>query len=304
MMTTTSSSELELTLGNLPSNVIGHEEGFVDISAKTNRFRPILTVKKVSKSFPVAGGRIQAIKDIDLVINPGELVSLVGPSGCGKSTLLNIIAGLEKPDSGEVKGNRPNDKNLTGLPERLLIFQEASLFPWLTVYDNVAYGLKIRKYPKEKCRELVNKYLGLVQLSQFQDACIHQLSGGMKQRVALARALALRPELLLMDEAFTALDVQTRQDMYRLLLRIREETGVTILFITHNVEEALLLSDRILVMRSRPGQIKREFQVNVGFPRTMEYFLLKQLRLEIIKEFMEAGDVGDIQGGSTYEQAY
>lgn len=303
-MTTTSSSELELTLGNLPSNVIGHEEGFVDISAKTNRFRPILTVKKVSKSFPVAGGRIQAIKDIDLVINPGELVSLVGPSGCGKSTLLNIIAGLEKPDSGEVKGNRPNDKNLTGLPERLLIFQEASLFPWLTVYDNVAYGLKIRKYPKEKCRELVNKYLGLVQLSQFQDAWIHQLSGGMKQRVALARALALRPELLLMDEAFTALDVQTRQDMYHLLLRIREETGVTILFITHNVEEALLLSDRILVMRSRPGQIKREFQVNVGFPRTMEYFLLKQLRLEIIKEFMEAGDIGDIQGGSSYEQAY
>ena len=304
MMTTTSSSELELTLGNLPSNVIGHEEGFVDISAKTNRFRPILTVKKVSKSFPVAGGRIQAIKDIDLVINPGELVSLVGPSGCGKSTLLNIIAGLEKPDSGEVKGNRPNDKNLTGLPERLLIFQEASLFPWLTVYDNVAFGLKIRKYSKEKCRELVNKYLRMVQLSQFQDAWIHQLSGGMKQRVALARALALRPELLLMDEAFTALDVQTRQDMYRLLLRIREETGVTILFITHNVEEALLLSDRILVMRSRPGQIKREFQVNVGFPRTMEYFLLKQLRLEIIKEFMEAGDIGDIQGGSSYEQAY
>ncbi len=303
-MTTTSSNELELAIGNLPSRVIGHEEAFKNISTRSNRFRPILSVKKVSKSFGVAGGKIQAIKDIDLVINRGELVSLVGPSGCGKSTLLNIIAGLEKPDFGEIQGAQINGKARSIINEHLLIFQEASLFPWLTVYDNVAYGLKIRKFAKEKSQRMVEKYLDLVQLSQFKEACIHQLSGGMKQRVALARALVLEPELLLMDEPFTALDVQTRQDMYRLLLKIKEETGVTILFITHNVEEALLLSNRILVMRSRPGQIKREFTVGASYPRTMEQSGLKQLRLEIVKEFIEAGDVGDVQGGSPHEQVY
>lgn len=301
---TTGSSELELTIGNLPSKVIGHEEALINIPTRANRFRPALAVKKVSKSFPVAGGRIQAIKDIDLVVNQGELVSLVGPSGCGKSTLLNIIADLEKPDSGEVEGSYKGENKGSILPERLLIFQEASLFPWLTVYDNVAYGLKIRKFPKDKCQKRVEKYLALVQLSQFKEACIHQLSGGMKQRVSLARALVLEPELLLMDEPFTALDVQTRQDMYRLLLKIREETGITILFITHNVEEALLLSNRVLVMRSRPGQIKREFLINAGYPRTMEQNGLKQLRLEIVKEFVESGEVGDIQGGSPHEQVY
>ncbi len=301
---TTGSSEFELTIGNLPSKVIGHEEALINIPTRANRFRPVLSVKKVSKSFSVAGGKVQAIKDIDLYINPGELVSLVGPSGCGKSTLLNIIADLEKPDYGEVEGSYKGKNKSPNLPERLLIFQEASLFPWLTVYDNVAYGLKIRNFSKEKCQEMVGQYLALVQLSQFKEACIHQLSGGMKQRVALARALVLEPELLLMDEPFTALDVQTRQDMYRLLLKIREEIGITILFITHNVEEALLLSNRVLVMRSRPGQIKREFPVNVGYPRAMEQIVLKQLRLEIVKEFMESGEVGDIQGGPLHEQVY
>ncbi|MGE5604954.1 MAG: ABC transporter ATP-binding protein [Bacteroidota bacterium] len=303
-MTASGSNELDLTIGSLSSKVIGHEQALKNISTRTNRFRPILSVKKVSKSFGVAGGKIQAIKDIDLVINRGELVSLVGPSGCGKSTLLNIIAGLEKPDFGEIQGNQIDEKVQAHFKERLLIFQEASLFPWLTVYDNVAYGLKIRKFTKEKCQQMAEKYLSLVQLSQFKEACIHQLSGGMKQRVALARALVLEPELLLMDEPFTALDVQTRHDMYRLLLKIREETGVTILFITHNVEEALVLSNRILVMRSRPGQIKREFSIGIGYPRTMEHNGLKQLRLEIIKEFIEAGDIGDIQGGSPHEQVY
>ncbi len=303
-MTTTGGSELELTIGNLPSKVIGHEEAFINIPTRVNRFRPILSVKKVSKSFGVAGGKIEAIKEIDFTINPGELVSLVGPSGCGKSTLLNIIAGLEKPDFGEIEGAQIHENERKIFAERLLIFQEASLFPWLTVYDNVAYGLKLRKFSREECQVKVKKYLSLVQLSQFKEACIHQLSGGMKQRVALARALVLEPKLLLMDEPFTALDIQTRQDMYRLLLKIREETGITILFITHNVEEALLLSNRILVMRSRPGQIKREFLVNTGYPRTMEHIGLKQLRLEIIKEFMETGDVGDIQGGSPNEQVH
>lgn len=301
---TASSNELELAIGNLPSKAIGYDEALENISSRTNRFRPILSVKKVSKSFGVAGEKIQVLKDIDLEINRGELVSLVGPSGCGKSTLLNIIAGLEKPDFGEIQGNQITEKAQPNFTERLLIFQEASLFPWLTVYDNVAYGLKLRKITKEKRRQIVERYLALVQLSRFKEACIHQLSGGMKQRVALARALVLEPELLLMDEPFTALDVQTRQDMYCLLLKIREETGITILFITHNVEEALLLSNRILVMRSRPGQIKREFSIGIGYPRTMEHNGLKQLRLEIIKEFIEAGDVGDIQGGSPHEQVY
>lgn len=248
----------------------------------------ILQLENISKTYVVRGrDRVQAIKDITLSIEAGELVCLVGPSGCGKSTLLNIIAGLETPDDGSVKSFRKNGMSGEKHGNRLLIFQEDALFPWLTVRQNVAYGLKIRKMPKKQTDRLVDDYLRLVGLSHFKEACIHQLSGGMKQRVALARALVLEPEILLMDEPFAALDIKTRGDMYQLLLNIWKETGKTILFITHNVDEALMLSSRIIMMTSHPGYIKKEYSLDLSYPRSLETDVLKKLRLEILQEFID-----------------
>lgn len=278
-------TEMELALGGVTPVLIEEETKIWRHPGVERKARPKLQIINVSKSFPVAGGRIQAIQNINLTVNAGELVSLVGPSGCGKTTLLNIIAGLEKPDFGEIKSWTETGVAHTSPGERLLIFQENSLFPWLTVYDNVAFGLKLRKIPSGSRRQIVEKYLNLVQLGKFQDACIHQLSGGMKQRAALARALVLEPEILLMDEPFAALDVQTRRDMYNLLLDIREKTGKTILFITHNVDEALILSNRILMMTPHPGRVKREIEMTMEYPRRLESHGLQHLRQEIFREF-------------------
>ncbi|HOJ79216.1 MAG TPA: ATP-binding cassette domain-containing protein, partial [Bacillota bacterium] len=201
--------EIELVVQEMPHNIydlndISVTQDKICLNRKSG-YGGKLIIDKVSKAYQIRGDKlVQVIEDIDIEIEEGEFVSLVGPSGCGKSTLLNIIAGLEKPDSGVVWSNIRakgcKDHN------RLLIFQEAALFPWLTVYENVAYGLRIRKYPKEQCNQLVIKYLELVNLLNFKESYIHQLSGGMKQRVALARALVLEPEILLMDEPFAALD--------------------------------------------------------------------------------------------------
>jgi len=260
-----------------------------------------IKIQNVSKSFEVSGReRIQAIKDINLWIDPGEFVCLVGPSGCGKSTLLNIIAGLEQPDSGTVESCPAEGHGGVSRGNRLLIFQESALFPWLTVFDNVAYGLKLRHTPKDKCVRLVDSYLELVGLSHFKKAYIHQLSGGMKQRVALARALVLDPEILLMDEPFAALDIKTRKDMYQLLLKVWKETGKTILFITHNVDEALLLSSRVVVMSSRPGLIKREYRLAMGYPRIMESASLQKIRSEILQAFAD-NPASEVQGGTPDE---
>lgn len=256
-----------------------------------------IKIQNICKSFEVRGREtVQAIKDINLWIEPGEFVCLVGPSGCGKSTLLNIIAGLEQPDSGTVESCPVNGSSCVSRGNRLLIFQESALFPWLTVFDNVAYGLKLRHTPKEKCEQLVNSYLDLVGLFHFKEACIHQLSGGMKQRVALARALVLDPEILLMDEPFAALDVKTRKDMYQLLLKIWKETGKTILFITHNVDEALILSSRVVVMSSHPGLIKKEYPLEMGYPRILESAPLQKIRYEILEAFID-NPTSDVQGG-------
>ncbi|MGE5581789.1 MAG: ABC transporter ATP-binding protein [Bacillota bacterium] len=286
-------SELGLTLEELPQNIIADNTLEFDKAL----YGPKLVIRKISKSFPVPGGRVQALQDIDLTLSSGEFVCLVGPSGCGKSTLLNIIAGLEKPDAGEIYSYEEKAGPARLQNQRLLIFQEPSLFPWLTVFDNVAYGLKLRKMPKKEYETLTDRYLSLVQLSRFKDACIHQLSGGMKQRVALARALVLEPEILLMDEPFAALDIQTRKDMYELLLDIWEKTGTTILFITHNVDEALLLSNRVLVMTPNPGQIKKEFRLYMGYPRSMENNTLQKLRAEIFQQFTDDRTIKDLQGG-------
>lgn len=289
----------------IPQNIYDYseKEEFNNVNKANDSVKvgPRIEIINISKSFSVHGGsRVQAIQDINLKIAPGEFVSLVGPSGCGKSTLLNIIAGLDKPDSGEVRsyqisgetGAKPQKGN------RLLIFQEAALFPWLTVFQNVAYGLKLRKLSKGDYENKVNNYLTLVKLEQFKDSFIHQLSGGMKQRVALARALVMEPEILLMDEPFAALDIKTRKDMYYLLLDLWQKTGKTILFITHNVDEALLLSNRVVVMNSHPGRIKNEYQLDISYPRHLENANLKRIKQEISKEFGDNPEMGIDQGGS------
>lgn len=218
-----------------------------------------LQIKNISKKFKTSKGFTGALKNINLNVSQGEFVCLVGPSGCGKSTLLNLIAGLEKQDYGTIKS-----QGKIGL-----MFQEPALFPWLKVKDNISFGLKIKKINKEKINELVDEHLKLVQLSHFKEAYPHELSGGMKQRVALARTLILNPDILLMDEPFAALDAQTREILYKDLQNIWRMTKKTIVFVTHNVREAVCLGDRIEVFSARPGTIKKEFRVNLKRPRDL-----------------------------------
>ena len=255
-----------------------------------------LRVSNVSKQFTGRNGRLQALKDIDLEINDGEFLCIVGPSGCGKTTLLNIIAGLENVYKGRIIHNG-EFVNSTG-PDRVVIFQELGLFPWLTVIKNVEFGLKMKKVPAGSRRETAMKFLDMVNLLKFKDAHIHELSGGMKQRVALARALAMDPEVLLMDEPFTALDAQTRDILHDELQKIWQQTGKTIIFVTHNVREAVCLGDRVVVMSSQPGRIKASFDIDLPRPRQIEDSgvmdivrpILKELRFEIQKSFEEEYD--------------
>lgn len=227
-----------------------------------------LELRAVTKTFKSRWGDTPALHDITLSVAPGEFVCFLGPSGCGKSTLLNIVAGLEKPNSGEVM----MDGRLVAGPgrDRVVIFQEAALFPWLNVCDNVAFGLATAGLPRAEVTEKAMQYLRLVHLGSFRKAFVHELSGGMKQRVALARALALEPEVLLMDEPFAALDAQTRDSLHGELQEIWAQTGKTILFVTHNVREALVLGDRVLLMSARPAHIKREFRCELPRPRQIE----------------------------------
>jgi len=251
---------------------------------------PKIKLKHIFKSFPIKNGRITALEDITLEIGEGELVCLVGPSGCGKSTLLNIIAGLERPDSGEVLHN---GKPISGPnPNRILLFQEHALFPWLSVIKNVEFGLEVAptKMRKAQRRELALKYLRMVHLSRFKDSYIHELSGGMKQRVALARALVLNPEVLLLDEPFGALDAQTRDLLLNELQEIWMATKKTIFFVTHNVREAICLGDRVIVLSARPGKVKENFSIEL--PRPREINSVELLRyvgpiMEVLKEEIE-----------------
>jgi len=228
-----------------------------------------LSLHNVSKVYASANrSGIIALSEVDLHVRVGEFLCIVGPSGCGKSTLLSILAGLETPTSGSVL--------MDGLPiqkagtERVVIFQEPALFPWLNVLDNVEFGLKMKNIPYPERREKALQALELVHLSQFQDAYVHQLSGGMKQRVALARGLVLDPEILLMDEPFAALDAQTRDSLHEELSRIWAHTKKTIIFVTHNVREAARLGDRILLLSAHPGTVLNEFKVTLPRPRFIE----------------------------------
>ncbi len=227
-----------------------------------------LTVEHVCKSFSSQNGVVQALDDVSISIREGEFVCFVGPSGCGKSTLLNIIAGLEKPDSGRALIN--------GSPiegpgrDRLVMFQEHALFPWLDVTGNVMFGLKQKPNLTDKERlEVAKYYLFLVKMDHFAHANIHELSGGMKQRVALARSLAPNPKILLMDEPFSALDAMTREQLYGDIQDIWRKRKKTIIFVTHNVREAVCLGDRVLLFSPHPGRIREEFEIGLPRPRNI-----------------------------------
>src|ERR687888_163331 len=227
-----------------------------------------LAIENVSKSFTGASGPVLALDRVSLNVAEAEFVCLVGASGCGKSTLLNIIAGLEKPDSGTVLADgkpvtRPGR-------ERMVMFQEPALFPWLDVLGNVLFGLKLKhNLTRKDRRDVARYYLELVGLTRFERSNVHELSGGMKQRVALARALAPNPRVLLMDEPFAALDALTREQFYGDLQKIWKERKKTIVFVTHNVREAACLGDRVLLFSPHPGRLQEEFVVDLPRPRDM-----------------------------------
>jgi NitT/TauT family transport system ATP-binding protein len=246
--------------------------------------------QQLNSSRGLRASSYEVLNGVNLKIKEGEFVTIVGPSGCGKSTLLNIIAGLDRPDSGSVIIRRAVASNDTALTKRIMIFQEGALFPWLNVQDNVEFGLNIAKMPKEKSGQVADKYIEMVGLSKFSESFVHQLSGGMKQRVAIARALAIEPEVLLMDEPFAALDVQTRNLLHEELVGIHKTTGKTILFVTHNINEAILLGDRVIILSSVLKNIKKEFRIDLPQPRDPESPELYEIKKQILREFE-----GDLQ---------
>jgi NitT/TauT family transport system ATP-binding protein len=244
-----------------------------------------LVVENVSKSFVTEHSCIKTLDNINIDFNKGEFVCLLGPSGCGKSTLLNIIAGLETATTGRVILNGREVKGAG--PDRVVMFQEPALFPWLRVIDNVEFGMKIAGISKTERREKAEKYLKMVHLTRFMNSFVHELSGGMKQRVALARALTLDSDVLLMDEPFAALDSQTKNILQHELQNIWWATKKTIVFVTHNVEEAVLLADRVIVMSANPGTIKKEFAIQLARPRQSENIDLAYVEAGIMKELKE-----------------
>ena len=254
-----------------------------------------IRLENVSVRFDTRQGQPAALENVSLAIQPGEFVCLVGPSGCGKSTLLNIIAGLLPAGQGQVyKDDVPITK---AGPDRAVIFQEAALFPWLTAVQNVEFALKSVRDKKAR-RAKALEQLQMVHLSRFADSYPHELSGGMRQRVAIARALALDPDVLLMDEPFAALDAQTRDVLIGEVQRIWLETRKTVIFVTHNVMEAVTLGDRVICMGARPGCIKQELDITLERPRAVEHpdtarfaqRIMANLQDEIAKIVLEESD--------------
>ncbi|WP_319524176.1 ABC transporter ATP-binding protein [uncultured Desulfosarcina sp.] len=226
-----------------------------------------IQIEGVGVSYQTASGAFEALKDINLKIEPGEFISIVGPSGCGKTTLLNVLAGFLKASTGQAS---LDGKPIVGPgPERGVVFQQYAIFPWLTVAQNVAFGLTLtaNRTPNKRIHEIVDHFVALVGLKDFKDSYPKELSGGMKQRVAIARAYAVNPQVLLMDEPFGALDAQTRQFMQESLLDILEEEKKTVVFITHGVEEATFLSTRVVVMAAKPGRIREIIPIDIPYPR-------------------------------------
>jgi NitT/TauT family transport system ATP-binding protein len=250
-----------------------------------------IVVQRLSKTFQARNGPVEALQGVDLVIPDGQFCCIVGPSGCGKTTLLRILAGLEEHSDGRLEMLHTDPRR----PITSMVFQEQSIFPWMTVQDNVAYGPRKRGVPDRESRELVDYYIDKVGLSQFRRSYPHQLSGGMKQRVSVARAFANAPEILLMDEPFAALDEQNKSLLQEELLRIWEESRNTVVFITHSIDEALILGDRVLIMTARPGTLKADIAVPFERPRRayelraspafgeLTYTVWSQLRDEVMQ---------------------
>lgn len=222
---------------------------------------PKLRLDHVRKDFKVRGQNFVALEDATIDVAAGEFLTIVGPSGCGKSTLLDLLGGLTKPSSGEIL---LDGKPISGPGlDRGIVFQQYALFPWRTARGNIEFGLEAKGIKRRERHDIASKYLDLVGLSAFEDRYPHELSGGMKQRIAIARSLAFDPEVLLMDEPFAALDAQTRESLQDELLRIWKATGKTILFITHGIDEAVYLGERVAVMTSRPGRLKSIIDIDL-----------------------------------------
>lgn len=254
-----------------------------------------MQLQRVSREFPTRSGQLLAIDDISLDIESNEFVCIVGPSGCGKSTLLNLFAGLDEPTRGRVL---MNGKPVAGPgPDRAMMFQEQGLFPWLSVRKNVEFGLRMCGVDARRRTEIARHWLRVVHLDKFELNYLHQLSGGMKQRVALARCLAIDPDVLLMDEPFTSLDAQSQDLLHDELEQVWTTTRKTIVFVTHNVREAVRLGDRVVLMTFRPAHIKKEFVIDLPRPRHVEdadvadcaRVLLGYLRAETQKAFLSEG---------------
>ncbi len=250
------------------------------VSVRTESQLPALSARRLSAVFHNEGRPNIVLADISFDIFPGQLICLIGPSGCGKTTLLSMIAGFLKPTGGEIHVNgRPVSR--PG-PDRCVVFQQDALFPWLTVEENIAFGLKRRSRNRKESRQAVTRILDLVGLLPFRNYLPDAISGGMKQRVALARVLVLRPEILLMDEPFGALDAQSREDMQDLLLELWGKLKPTIFFVTHDLSEAIVLADRIMLMDKAPGRIVSDIAVNLPRPRKREsdqfHLLYKTIR--------------------------
>ncbi|WP_346864858.1 ABC transporter ATP-binding protein [Methanocalculus sp. MSAO_Arc2] len=246
-------------------------------------------INNVGKTFPSRiGDPLVALEDISIEIERGEFLCILGPSGCGKTTLLRLVAGLDRPTSGEII---VEGKSVTGPDPRLaMIFQEYSLYPWRTVRGNIAFGLQMRGMSREERDERVNHFIQLVGLEGFGDSYPYELSGGMRQRVAVARALATDPAVLLMDEPFGALDAQTRNRMQKELLLIWEKTKKTVIFVTHSVDEAVYIADRILVLSTRPGRVAGIYDIDIPRPRnrtSVEFAKIRRDVLEQIDRFEE-----------------
>ena len=244
-----------------------------------------IDVKGVNKVFKTDNREVVALRDINLQIPQGQFVCLLGPSGCGKSTLLNAIAGFSLPSSGEITAD---GQLITGPgPERGMVFQEYALFPWMTVEKNIAFGLEVKGMAQAEIKQRVDQLLGMLSLSDFRNRYPKDLSGGMRQRVAIARVLALDSPIMLMDEPFGALDALTRRDLQDELLRIWDQQKKTIIFVTHSIEEAIYLADRIVVMTYRPGTVKRDILVDLPRlrdPSAPEFNALKRELGQLVME--------------------
>lgn len=241
-----------------------------------------ISVRNVSKTFSRDGKSVLALDSVDLSVSEGEFLSIVGPSGCGKSTLLYMLGGFESPSTGDLSAN---GRSITGPGlDRGIVFQEYALFPWLTVAENIAYALRRKAVPEQQCKETVARYVNIMGLTGFEQSFPRELSGGMKQRVALARTFAYEPDILLLDEPFGALDAQTREVMQDELLRLWRTNRKTVVMVTHDVDEAVYLSNRVCVMSKRPGRFVEHFDISLDHNLTREQVVLSDQYRKIRNE--------------------